>query len=149
MTPEEQTTYEAFMRTCIELALVAKKQGDTPAGAVIVHQGKIIAEGIEANRTKNDITFHAEIIAVRNAVQTLHSTDLSQTVLVTTHEPCIMCSYVIRHYKISTVVFGVSTGEIGGCSSPFPLLTEKRISRWNPPPKILSGILEDECRELH
>lgn len=136
------------MFNCIELAKVAQNRGDSPVGAILVKNGKIISEGIEGGKTHRDITFHAEIEAIRNAVNVLNKIDLSDCFMVTTHEPCIMCSYVIRHHKINLIVVGVTTGEIGGCSSKLPLLLDKSISKWVEPPKVITGILEEECKAL-
>lgn len=136
------------MRRCIELATIAKHRGDSAVGSVIVKGGKIIAEGIEGGKTHHDITFHAEIEAVRKAVGVLGKTDLSDCFLVTTHEPCIMCSYVIRHHKIGLVIVGITTGEIGGYSSALPVLSDKTISKWSNPPQIIDKILEQECKEI-
>jgi len=141
--------YENLMRRCIELAKIAKQRGDSPVGSVIVKGGHIIAEGIEGSKTHKDITFHAEIEAVRNAIITAGKTDLSDCFIVTTHEPCIMCSYVIRHHKIGLIIVGTTTGEIGGYSSALPVLLDKTISKWNTLPKIIDKILEQECKELH
>lgn len=140
--------YEFFMRRCIELALMAKSRGDSAVGSVVVKDEKIVGEGIEGGKTHKDITFHAEVEAIREAVKNLETTNLSGCILVTTHEPCILCSYVIRHHKISTVVVGVSSGEIGGFSSQYPILKDSRIKIWTDPPKVIMGVLEEECRQL-
>lgn len=121
MILQERAYYEEIMKRCIELAHIAKECGDVAAGAVIMHDGNIISEGIEGGKTHHDITYHAEIEAVRNAVKILKKNDLSDCVLVTTHEPCIMCSYAIRHYGISLIVIGATVGEIGGYSSKLPV----------------------------
>ncbi len=148
MSEAEQADYEAYMRKCLALAQIAKARGDSPVGSILVQNRKVVGEGIEGGKTHQDITFHAEIEAIRNARTALGKTDLSDCILVTTHEPCIMCSYVIRHHKIQLVIVGLSTGEIGGYSSALPLLTDKSISKWAEPPKIVEGILEEECRTL-
>lgn len=148
MTIQDKVLYEGLMRKCISLALTAKSRGDSPVGSILVKDGRIISEGIEGGKTHNDITFHAEIEAIRNATKALKKTDLSDCVLITTHEPCIMCSYVIRHHKIKLIIVGVTTGEIGGYSSAFPLLLDKTITKWSDSPNIIDGILEQECREL-
>lgn len=64
---------EDYMRQCIELAKLARQNGDAPVGSLIVRDGNILAEGIEAVKTKSDITAHAEIEAIRRACQTLSS----------------------------------------------------------------------------
>lgn len=137
-----------FMNRCIELALVAKNRGDHPVGSVVVQGGRVIGEGIEGGRTFNDISRHAEMEAIREATQFLKSQDLSGTVLYTTHEPCIMCSYMIRHTRIEMVVAGIKVPETGGFSSAYPLLLDRTIKRWGDPPGLVLGVLEKECREL-
>ena len=141
--------YEQLMRRCIELGRIAKQRGDSPVGAIIARDDNVISEGIESGKMHKDITYHAEIEAIRNAIITLGKTDLSDCLLVTTHEPCIMCSYVIRHHKIKVVVFGLATGEIGGYSSSLPVLSTSTVATWSDPPKIVDKILEQECRNLH
>jgi tRNA(adenine34) deaminase len=146
LTDLEQHQY--YMSICIDLAKIAKQRGDSPVGSIIVQKGTIIGKGIEGGKTHKDITFHAEIEAIRQATKHLKSQDLSDCVLYTTHEPCIMCSYVIRHTKIPTIVTGLATGEIGGFSSKLPLLLDSTIKRWTVPPTLINGILEKECSTL-
>lgn len=148
MDQNELSRHQFYMRKCIELAKVAKARGDSSAGSIIVSGDSIIGEGIEANKTQNDITYHAEIVAIRDATKKLNNQDLSGCILYTTHEPCIMCSYVIRHSKIDAVVVGLATGELGGISSHFPVLVDDTISTWEKPPTVLTGILEEECQKL-
>lgn len=145
--PDNQK-HEYFLRRCIELALIAKSNGESPVGSIIVKNDKIIGEGIEAGKAHLDITFHAEIEAIRHATQFLKSQDLSDCILYTTHEPCIMCSYMIRHTKIKMIVMGLTTGELGGFSAEDPLLL-KPVSKWANPPVILHGILKEDCQALH
>ena len=133
---------------CIELALIAKERGNSPVGSLIVQHGKIIAEGIEGVKTFNDITYHSEIEVVRHATKILQTNNLSDCLLYTTHEPCVMCSYVIRHHRVSSIIFGLTTGEIGGFSSKLPLLLDKTIGKWAAPPTLINGILEKECADL-
>lgn len=137
------------MRICINLAKIARQRGDSPVGSVIVRNGTIIGEGIEGGKTHGDITFHAEIEAIRHATKQVGKQDLSDCIIYTTHEPCIMCSYVIRHTKIPLVVVGLTTGEIGGFSSELPLLLDTAIQRWAKPPAVIHGILEAACARLH
>jgi len=148
MSDIEQAVHEAFMQKCIALAKVAKQGGDSPVGSIVVQDGVVIGEGIEGGKTHQDITYHAEIEAIRNATKHLNSQDLSGCILYTTHEPCIMCSYVIRHTKINTIVTGISTGDIGGFSSQLPLLLDTTIRKWSSPPLLIHPILEDQCKAL-
>jgi tRNA(adenine34) deaminase len=91
---------------------------------------------------------HAEVIAVINATKYIGSEDLSDCELYTTVEPCFMCSYLIRETKIKKVLYGVKAGEIGGASSPFPLLRSDSISVWSSPPEIIGGIMKEECARV-
>lgn len=146
---DQNNDHEYFMRKCIELALIAKQHGESPVGSVIVKDEKIIASGSEASKLNRDLTFHAEIEAIRRAVALLDTTDLSSCTLYTTHEPCIMCSYVIRHAKINTIVIGITTGETGGVSSAYQLLLDRSIKSWADPPQLVFGVLKKECIELN
>lgn len=140
--------HETYMNICIELAKIAKQRGDSPVGSIIVQNGVVVGKGIEGGKTHKDITYHAEIEAIRHATKYLGKQDLSDCILYTTHEPCIMCSYMIRHTKIPLIVTGVTTGEIGGFSSKLPLLLDTSIKKWAIPPSLINGILAKECAEL-
>ncbi len=141
--------HEFFMRKCIELAIIARERGDSPVGSIIVRDGEIIAEGIEGGRTHRDITFHAEIEAIRRVTEATGSADLSACIMYTTHEPCIMCSYVIRQTAMGAIVMALTTGELGGYSSAYPILLDRSIRKWGEPPAVIVGVLADECRALH
>jgi tRNA(adenine34) deaminase len=149
MINTKNSNHEFYMAECIILAKIAKARGDSPVGSLIVRNEKIIGTGIEGGKTHQDITFHAEIEAVRDAVKYTETPNLCDCILYTTHEPCIMCSYLIRHHKIGLVIVGITTGEIGGYSSKYPVLTDSEIKKWGSPPEIIDGIMEKECRELH
>ena len=136
------------MRQCIELAKLARQNGDTPVGSIIVRDGNILAEGIEAVKTKFDITAHAEIEAIRRACRTLNSLDLRDCALYTTAEPCWMCSYAIRKTGISRVFIGAAVPQAGGASSHYPILTDSAISRWPTVPDVSFGVLREACECL-
>ncbi|QHT72179.1 nucleoside deaminase [Rhodocytophaga rosea] len=137
--------HEYWMQICIELGKQAMQDGNPPVGSILVKDKQIIGEGREAGKSKSDITCHAEIEAIRDAVRKGNTHFLSEALLYTTHEPCIMCSYVIRHHKIPVVVMGTEVPLIGGCSSEYPILTTDTISIWSAPPQIITGVLKEEC----
>lgn len=130
--------HHKFLQRCHELALQAGQSGNTLVGAIIVRDGEIVGEGIEATRPDNDITRHAEVEAIRDALKRLGTDRLGGCLLYTTHEPCILCSYAIRHYQISWVGFEHSVPTVGGVSSPWPILTAADIQIWTPPPIIVT-----------
>lgn len=131
----QQSDNQIFMQRCRELAVVARERRESPVGSVVVVMGQTIGEGIEASKNRQDITCHAEVEAIREAVKN-HGQDLSGAVLYTTHEPCILCSYVIRHHRISRVVIEQEVAHIGGASSAYPILITENIPIWGPPPVV-------------
>ena len=134
-----------YMRLCENLAVAAAEKGNAPVGAIIVKDEEILSEAEEAGKSRNDITCHAEIEVLRIAVRKLKSTDLSECILFTTHEPCIMCSYAIRFYKIKKVVYRNPVDYLGGISSSMPLLTTDDVPpHWSKPPVIVHLSSEKE-----
>lgn len=126
-----------YMQRCEILGKAAANKGNPEVGAIIVKNDEIISEAEEAGRSRNDITCHAEIEAIRMAVNKLNTSDLSECILFTTHEPCIMCSYAIRFYKIKKVVFKNAVDYLGGVTSSMPLLISDDVSpSWSKPPEI-------------
>ena len=140
--------YESYMRRCLELAQTGLQRGDVPVGAIVVRDDRVIAEASEQLPGGIDPAGHAEILAIRGAASVLGSRDLSGCTLYTTAEPCWMCAYAARQSNISQVVYGVPTPEVGGASSRFPILRTSDVQRWGAPPKIVEGVMADECREL-
>jgi len=136
------------MKYCLNLGEQALEMGNPPVGAILVHKNEIIGEGIESGKSTGDITNHAEILAVRDAINKGHAEQLKEAKMYTTHEPCIMCSYLIRHHKILMIIYGISVDYIGGCTSKFNLLETESIPKWGSKPKIISGILKNECSKL-
>jgi tRNA(adenine34) deaminase len=140
--------HEKWMRNCLALAGQALERGNPPVGSVLVQAGGLIGEGAEAGKTKNDITCHAEIEAIRDAIQRHGASAVRGATLYSTHEPCLMCAYVIRHHQVSRVVVGTTVPAMGGFSSAYPLLTATDIPIWSPPPHIVEGVLREACQAL-
>jgi guanine deaminase len=97
----------AFMARAIQLAIenVRLSRGG-PFGAVIVTEGKIIAEGVNRVTSLNDPTAHAEIVAIREASNRLRRFDLSGCELYTSCEPCPMCFGAIYWARLDRIYFG-------------------------------------------
>ena len=131
------------MRRCLKLGRIALENGDAPVGSLIVQNDEIIAEGIEAVKSKNDPTAHAEIVAVRAACEKLATLDLSDCSLYTNIEPCWMCAYAIRQTQIKRIVFGSRNKKVGGFSSKFQVLTDENLKL--PVPQIKGEVLREEC----
>lgn len=80
-----------FMRRAIELAKNSIDGDGGPFGAVVVKDGKIVAEGSNSVTLENDPTAHAEVVAIRKACKELETFDLSGCEIYTSCEPCPMC----------------------------------------------------------
>ena len=127
-----------YIQRCEVLGKEAATKGDAPVGAVITKDDEIISEAMEAAKNKNDVSCHAELEAIRSAVKKLKTNDLSNCVLYSTHEPCIMCSYAIRFYKIKKLVYQHAVKYLGGISSSMPLLLMKEVPpHWGDAPVIV------------
>lgn len=135
-----------FMYKALGLAETAGKNGDVPVGAVVVKDGKIIAEGYNRREKTGDPTAHAEIEAIRKASEKLGGWHLDDCELYVTLEPCPMCAGAIINSRIKTVVFGAFESKTGSCSN------DSVINLFNLPynhkPDVYGGICEKECGEL-
>jgi tRNA(Arg) A34 adenosine deaminase TadA len=123
---------QQYMDRCLELAALAAAAGESPVGSVIVKDGQIIGEAYEKSRQLTDITRHAEALAVIDAVKKNGS--VAGAVLYTNVEPCLLCSYIIRHHRIARVVYSKACGELGGTNPRFNLLTTNDIAAWGSAP---------------
>jgi tRNA(Arg) A34 adenosine deaminase TadA len=101
-------THEDFMRRAIALANESVAAGGGPFGAVIVRDGRIIAEGSNRVTVSNDPTAHAEVLAIRSACRALGSFNLEGCVLYTSCEPCPMCLGAIFWARLERFYYGNS-----------------------------------------
>lgn len=127
-----------YMEICLALSQQASEKGNTAVGAVVVKDDEIVSASEEAVISKNDITCHAELEAIRIAVHKVGTTDLSRCILYSTHEPCVMCAYAIRFYKIKKVVYLHKAKYLGSVSSTFALLVTNEVPpHWSNAPIIV------------
>jgi tRNA(Arg) A34 adenosine deaminase TadA len=132
---EIMSIHTTFLSRCNELAQLAKTEGESAVGSVIVLDGIIIGEGSEKSRQQHDVTRHAEVVAILDAVA--KNGNCKGATLYTNVEPCMLCSYVIRHHQIATVVFSKHSGELGGTNPLFNLLTTDKITKWTKAPEVI------------
>jgi tRNA(adenine34) deaminase len=132
-----------YLQRCLALAKQAAEKGNSSVGAVVVKDDEIISEAEEAVKTENDISCHAEMEAIRQAVKILNTNDLSAYILYSTHEPCVMYSYAIRFYRISEVIYLKQPKYLGGVSSAMSLLITTEVPPgWSKPP-IINHLTEE------
>tara|TARA_R110000868_G_scaffold99452_2_gene273669 strand:- start:5813 stop:6271 length:459 start_codon:yes stop_codon:yes gene_type:complete len=97
--------YTSFMGDALALAEAAIAVGEVPVGAVIVRDGKIIGRGHNRTRIDQDPTAHAEIVAIRQATQSLGNDRLEDCDLWVTLEPCTMCAGAIAYARIKRLYY--------------------------------------------
>ena len=136
---------EKWMELAIKQALKADKAGEVPVGAVIIKDGKLIAQAHNQPISTNDPTAHAEIQLLRAAGRHQKNYRLIGTTIYVTLEPCAMCLGAMMHARIARMVFGTSDPKTGVCGSRADLTTE---SFFNHEMEISGGVLEKECMEL-
>ena len=145
---EHSQVHIKIMEECITLAKIAMENGNFPVGSVVVKNNVIVGKASEAGKSSNDITKHAEIEAIKDALKNLEPGNLEDCDLYTTHEPCLMCSYVIRHHKLRTVIYGVPVDHVGGITSNLKVMLTTEVPKWGKPPVIIDHVLREECEQL-
>ncbi|UZQ85713.1 tRNA adenosine(34) deaminase TadA [Thermoclostridium stercorarium] len=137
--------FNKFMAEAIEEAKKALAEDEVPVGAVITHQGKIIAAAHNLRETLNRATAHAEILAIEKACSILNSWYLTDCDLYVTLEPCIMCAGAIVNARIRSLYFGAFDPKAGACGSVIDVF---RLKELNHRVTVYAGIMEDECASL-
>ena len=140
MTPDEY-----FMSLALGEARMAAEEGEIPIGAVVVGGGRVLGRGHNQTERLNDVTAHAEMLAISAAAQTLGGKYLSGCTLYVTVEPCPMCAGAIVQARIPKVVIGAMNPKAGCAGSILNLLQE---SRFNHQVETVCGVLEEECQVL-
>ena len=107
----------AFMQEAIELAKEAELNGEVPVGAVITLDNKIIGRGFNKVISLNDVTAHAEIIAIRDASKTINNYRLKNTCMYVTLEPCHMCAKALVDARVSKLIFSTLEPKTGAILS--------------------------------
>ena len=134
------TTDEQYMQKALFEAEQAAKEGEIPIGTVVVCHGRILARTHNLTETLHDVTAHAEMQAITAAANALGGKYLSDCTLYVTVEPCPMCAGALGWSQIPRIVYGAPDDKRGYRKvSPMAL---------HPKTEVVSGVREDECREL-
>ena len=136
------------MRDALEQARLAMVHDDTPVGAVVVHDGEVIAAAHNERELREDPTAHAETLALRAAAAHLGSWRVLESTLYVTLEPCAMCAGAIVLARVPRVVYGASDPKAGAAGSALDVLGVRGRGPLNHRPEVIGGVLEDECGEL-
>ncbi len=129
-----------FMKQALQEAQKALEHGEVPIGAVIVSQNRIIAKAYNQTELLNDVTAHAEMLAITSATSFLGNKYLNDCTLYVTLEPCTMCGGALFWSKIGRVVFGATDEKKGFMCHGKEIL--------HPKTKIEMGLMMTECEAL-
>jgi tRNA(adenine34) deaminase len=143
--PPLTTADRQGIEAALQEARVALALGEVPVGAVIVGGGRTLASAHNRMVTLKDPTAHAELLAIRAALELLQTDRLTDATLYVTLEPCAQCAGAIVLAKVGRVVFGAWDDKAGMAGSVGDLLRHPRL---NHRPEVLGGVLADECGEL-
>lgn len=125
------------------IAVAEKACNEIPVGAVIVKNGEIIAACHNRKEELNDVTAHAEILAIREAAEKLGRWRLDDCELYVTLEPCPMCAWAILNSRIKTVYFGSYDSNYGAFES---VIDVRKLANSNM--QVYGGIMEEACDKL-
>ena len=135
-----------WMEKALALAKQSFDKDEVPVGAVVVDaHGQWLGQGNNQVESKNDASYHAEVVALKEAMKTLNSWRLTDCTLYTTLEPCTMCFGLICLSRVKRIVWGAPDIRHGACGSFINLLKEKHPTHtleWT------GGVLKDESAKL-
>lgn len=135
----------AFMARAVEQAHLAALRDEVPVGAVLVREGRVVAEGHNRTVSDADPTGHAEVVVIREAAALQGDFRLEGTTLYVTLEPCAMCAGAIVLARIPRVVYAAADPKAGMVESLGTLLTDPRL---NHRCEVRGGILSDASAML-
>lgn len=136
---------ERWMRLALAQAGRAAELGEVPIGAVAVRNGEVIGAGHNRKETDQDPTAHAEMIALRQAAQTLHNWRLVGVTLYCTVEPCPMCAGAMIQARLDRLVYGAPDVRFGAAGTIIDVLGE---TRFNHRVAVEPGIMAGEAADL-
>jgi tRNA(adenine34) deaminase len=133
------------MQAALDEARLAGEAGEVPIGAVVVHEGAIIARGQNSVLRNLDPTAHAEIVAMRAAAAAVANYRLLGCTLYVTLEPCAMCAGAMIHARLDRLVFAAPDPKAGAAGSVLSVLNHPQL---NHQMIVEQGILAEESAEL-
>ena len=142
---DELNPHVHYMRMAYQQAQIAESLEEVPIGAVIVHQGRVIAAAHNQREMLRDPTAHAEMLAITQAAESIGDWRLIDCALYVTLEPCPMCAGAIVNARVPVVVYGATDGKGGAVSSLYHLLNDDRL---NHSCEVVPGVMAAECGEI-
>jgi tRNA(adenine34) deaminase len=145
MDHPEFSQEHVFMREALKQAKMAAEIDEVPIGAVIVHEGQIIAKAHNQVEMLHDPTAHAEMIAMTQAANALSSKWLHPCTLYVTIEPCSMCAGAIVLARIKRLYYGAPDPKAGACGTVMNIVQNAQL---NHQIEVYGRLLEKECGDL-
>lgn len=131
---------ERYMAEALKEAQLAFDEGEIPVGAVVVCKNRIIAKAHNQTERLNDVTAHAEMVAITSAANFLGAKYLNECTLYVTLEPCVMCAGALSWAQLHKVVVGAPDPKRG-----FYRLQENVL---HPKTELVQGVMKDEGADL-
>ena len=142
--PSAEAAWLEAMEEALGLADRAAHAGDVPVGAVVLDpDGLVVGRGWNTREASPDPAGHAEIMALRQAGETLGKWNLADCTLVVTLEPCTMCAGAAVNARIGRLVFGAWDEKAGACGSVRDVVRDARL---NHQIEVVPGVLEGRAR---
>jgi tRNA(adenine34) deaminase len=136
---------QSAMAVALEEARRAGDAGEVPVGAVVVVDGRIVAQAGNERERRGDPTAHAEVLALRSAATALGTWRLDDATLVVTLEPCPMCAGALLAARVARVVFGAANTDNGACGTLYNLCVDPRL---NHEVEVVHGVEADAATDL-
>lgn len=133
---------ERFMREALVEACAAAAVGEVPIGAVVVHEGRVIARAHNRRELNEDPSAHAEFAAMMEASRALGRWRLTGCTVYVTLEPCLMCAGLMLNARIDRCVYGAADPKGGAVGTLYDV---SRDARLNHAFEVSSGVLSGEC----
>jgi tRNA(adenine34) deaminase len=146
MTAARQSESDVrWMREALAAAEEARERDEVPVGTCIVAGETILAVAGNKTRTDQDPTAHAEIVALREAAGKVRNYRLTDAVVYSTIEPCVMCAGALIQARVSRLVYGARDERAGAVASHFGVCDTDFL---NHRIEVTAGVLEEECGRL-
>jgi tRNA(adenine34) deaminase len=140
------TVLDEWMRAALVEARAALDTGDVPVGAIVLDAaGAVIGVGRNEREARHDPTAHAEVLALRQAAETVGDWHLTEATLVVTLEPCVMCAGAILSARVPRVVYGAWDEKAGAAGSVYDVLRDRRL---NHRVEVIAGVRAEACAAL-
>ena len=136
---------DEYMAEALREAVLALDADEVPVGAVIAHNGRVIARAHNQRELLGDPTAHAEMIAITQAAEHVGNWRLEDCTLYVTLEPCAMCAGAVVLARLPRLVFGARDPKAGAVGSVYDIPRDPRL---NHTVDVTAGVLEQECSDI-